>query len=412
MKSTVRKITFTAIVVFITSSLLLTGCSKKKEDVKQDAFRVEVSQVSLGDIDEVSTYTGRIKALKEVKVVSKIPGRIAYINADVGDFVEKGTQLVTLETDELQAQMGQAQAAVAAARANLNANQGGALPQQLEQTRAALRQAEANFQNAKADYERIKALYQEEAISKQSFDAMELKYSVAKTQYDTAKEQLKLTEQRIPSNIEALKAQVGQAEAAVRLIQANLENSVITAPVSGIITSKMAEPGEMASAGYPLAVVMNIDQVEAVINVSDDDVGRVQMGQEIDVKVQALCEEGELKGIVSNISPASDQTRLFQVKIKIDNRDHKLKPGMFAEVNLKLGTKQNVIAIPKDAVIIKKHRNAVYVVEENKAVEKLIEIGVSHEDKVEVKDGLSEGEILVVKGQNLLSDGVTVKYEK
>lgn len=85
---------------------------------------------------------------------------------------------------------------------------------------------------------------------------------------------------------------------------------------------------------------------------------------------------------------------------------------MFAEVNLKLGQKENVIMIPKDAVLIKKHGNTVFVVKDGKAEEKLVQLGVSQEDKVEITEGLSEGEILVIEGQNLLSDGARVEIQK
>ena len=105
--------------------------------------------------------------------------------------------------------------------------------------RAGLEQAEANYVNAKADYDRMKALYEADAISKQVFDGMTLKFQVAKTQYETAKEQFRLTKERLPKNAEALRAQVNQAESAVGLIQTNLENSIITSPVTGIISNKL-----------------------------------------------------------------------------------------------------------------------------------------------------------------------------
>ncbi len=399
------------ILVIIVVSLVSCG-KKKEEEIKDEAIPVKAIKVERGTIDDMVKYTGKIAAGNEVNVVSKIPGRVSAVNVEVGDYVEKGEPLVFLETDELQAQLMQAEAAAAAARANLKANESGVLPQQVEQVRASLEQAEANYLNAKADYDRYKALYEADAIAKQSFDAMELKYNVAKTQYETAKTQLNLTQGRVPSNVEALKAQVAQAEAAIQLIKTNIANSVINAPVSGVVSAKMIEPGEMASAGYPLATIVNIDQVETVVSVSEEAVSHLEIGEEMDVFVSAIGEDSECKGTISTISPAADQTRLFQVKILLDNDEHRLRPGMFAEVNLKLGQKENVIMIPKDSVLIKKHGNTVFVVKDGKAEEKLVQLGVSQEDKVEITEGLSEGEILVIEGQNLLSDGARVEIQK
>ena len=124
---------------------------------------------------------------------------------------------------------------------------------------------------------------------------MELKYNVAKTQYETAKTQLNLTQGRVPSNVEALKAQVAQAEAAIQLIKTNIANSVINAPVSGVVSAKMIEPGEMASAGYPLATIVNIDQVETVVSVSEEAVSHLEIGEEMDVFVSAIGEDSECK---------------------------------------------------------------------------------------------------------------------
>jgi HlyD family secretion protein len=408
-----KKIISASIIFFLILSIILfNGCSKKKDDLstKEAAVTVKVQDISLKTIDDIAKFTGRIEAEDDVKVVGKISGRVARFDKEVGDYVEEGEPIITLETSELQAQLGQAQAALAMAQANLNANEGGALPQQLEQARAAKEQAEANYANAKADYERMKALFEEDAISKQTFDGITLKYQVAKSQYETAQAQYNLTQQRLPKNIEALRAQVSQAQAAVDLINTNIENSIIKAPVSGIIASKLIQPGELAGAGQPLATVVNIENVKVVVDVSEDVVNKVKEGQEVDVVIGAL-DNKKMKGKISIVSPTSSQTGLFQLKVTIDNPDKELKPGMFAEVEIKTGQKKNAVVLPKDAILIKKHGNIVYTVEKGKAVEKLVKLGISNGKNVEVVKGLKKGDKVVVQGQNLLKDGSKVKVK-
>lgn len=411
MKQKQKKLISVLIVfLFIITATTLAGCrSKTSDDISEEAaVPIEAKEVKLESIKDITKLTGTIEAEDDVKVTSKIPGRVDQVLKDVGDFVEKGESLIILETTELQNQLAQAEAALAMAQANLSANEDAVLPQQLEQVRAGLEQAEANYVNAKADYERMKALYEEEAISKQVFDGMTLKFQVAKTQYETAQEQFKLTKERLPKNIEALKAQVRQAESAVALIQTNMDNSIISSPVTGIISNKLTNDGEVIAAGYPLLTVVNIDTVKVVIDVAEEEINKIKDGQEVDITVGAIGGE-KIKGITTIVSPASNSTRLFQVKISINNEDHTLKPGMFAEVDVEKGIKENVIVLPKDAILLKKHGNVAFVVSDGKAVERMVKLGITNGSKVEIVEGINPGEKVVVKGQNILKEGTSVK---
>lgn len=398
------------VFLFIIAAITLTGCkSNTSGDIGEEAaVPVEVKEVKLESIKDITKLTGTIEAVDDVKVTSKIPGRAEQVLKDVGDFVEKGEPLIILETRELQNQLSQAEAALAMAQANLSANEDAALPQQLEQVRAGLEQAEANYVNTKADYERMKALYEAEAISKQVFDGMTLKFQVATTQYETAQEQYRLTKERLPKNVEALKAQVKQAESAVGLIQANLDNSIITSPVTGIVSNKLTNDGEVIAAGYPLMTVVNIDTVKVVIDVAEEEINKIKDGQEADVTVGAVGDE-KIKGIISIVPPASNPTLLFQVKISINNEDHVLKPGMFAEVEVEKGIKSNVVVLPKDAVLLKKHGNAAFVISDGKAVERMVKLGITNGSNVEILEGINPGERVVIKGQNMLKEGTSVK---
>lgn len=413
MKKIINKYLHVLLIIFVIAlqCFLLGGCSKDGVKAEQDeqSIMVEYVEANTADIEDIVKLTGRIEAEDDVKVSSKIGGRVAEIRKDVGDFVQKGETIVVLETNELQNQLAQAQSALAAAEANLSANETAGLPQQLEQVRAAQEQAEANYVNAQADYDRMKALYEEDAISKQLFDGVTLKYKVAKSQYETAKEQYRLTKERLPKNVDALKAQVRQAQATVDLIQTNIQNSIIQSPVSGILSNKLTNTGEIIAAGYPIATVVNIDKVKVAVDVTAEEINKIEDNQELDVTVSSVSEE-KFKGIVKIIPPASGQTRLFQVKISIDNEDHILKPGMFAEVDVKRGVKSNVVVIPKDALVLKKNGSAVFLIKDDIAVESMVKLGVTNGDYVEVIEGVEQNDKVVVKNQNLLKDRVKVRY--
>lgn len=405
------RIFFALFLIVCISLITFSGCTKNvKTTSEETAVPVKTSKIIRGTIQNINTISGRIIGDKEINVVGKVSGRVAEVLVDVGDRVKKGDVLVKLETEELMDQLKQAEAALAAAEANLKANESGAIPRQLDQARSAYRQAEANYLNAKDDYERMKALYEEQAISKQDFDSIILKYTVAKTQYESAKEQLRLTEESSVRNIEALRAQVKQAQASVDLIRTNIKNSTITSPIDGIISNRFVDPGEMAAAGSPVVTAVNIDKVKIEINVPEAEINKLSAGQELDVTVEAISDNNTFKGTITNISPAADaQTRLFQVKLLIDNEEHILKPGMFAQVKLITETKKDALLIPKDAIVMKKEGNIVYVVKDNRVVQRNVKLGITNLEYVEVLEGLSEGEEVVVTGQNLLCEGALVK---
>lgn len=423
---------------FVASAFLFTGCSKKNEVVNKDnEVAVKVLKTAIGNIEDMETFTGKIEAEDQVNLASKVTGRVKEVNFQVGDYVKEGDPLIELETDELNHQLSQAEAAVASAKANLAAmndslaaskanlaaNEVGTLPQQLDQAKAAFQQAESNYTNAKADYDRTKELYDAGVVSKQALDAAELKYEVAKTQYDSGQQQLNMTENRLPKNLEVLRAQtaqvqdnivaaraqVDQAQAQVDLIKTNIQNSVIKAPISGVISSKQINPGEMCQVGAVLGSIVNTENVKVVIDVPEEEIDKVKQGQEVEVSVDALGDKGYMKGKISIISPSSQQSKLFEIKVDLENQDHELKPGMFAKVNIARGVKVNVITIPKDAVMIKKYGNTVYVVNKGKAEERLVKTGISSGDRVEITEGLKAGETVVVSGQNMLTEGSKVK---
>lgn len=408
MNKTQKKLLSLILLVFLSISFT-TGCRFKKTDADSvpEDIPVETHEAALGGIKDVTKLSGIIEAQEDVKVTSKIGGRISSITKDVGDVVQKGEPIVYLETSELQNQLAQAEATLEQARASLRATESTSLPSKVEQARAALEQAEANYNNTKADFDRMKALYAEDAISKQVYDGMTLKYEVAKTQYETAKEQYRLAKQGVPQNIDILRAQVKQAQAAVDLIRTNLQNSVITSPVSGVVSAKYINTGEVTGAGTPILSVVNIDKVKTVIDVSEEDINKIKDGQEVDIKVDALDEE--FKGTITIVPPASSATALFQVKIDIENSEHKLKPGMFADVEIVKGIKEDVVVVPKDAILLKKHGNVVFVVEDEKAVERHVKLGITNDENVEIIEGIKPGELVVIKGQNLLKEGAKVK---
>ncbi|WP_434631478.1 efflux RND transporter periplasmic adaptor subunit [Thermoanaerobacterium thermosaccharolyticum] len=399
--------------VFTLSTSILSGCgnSKKTTSKAPQAVLVKATKAELNKIENYSTYTGVITSEEDIKVSSKISGKVKEVNFQVGSYVKEGDPLIVLDTNELNIQLAQAKASLDAAEANLAANEYGNLPQELEQAKTAYSQAESNYLNAKTNYDRVKSLYDAGATSKQSLDSAQLQYQTAESQYENAKEQLDIIQKKQPENLKALQSQVEQAQAQVELAETNVQNGIITAPISGVVTSKQIDAGEMCQAGTTLLTISNTNNVDVVINVPEDDINNLKVGQDALVSVDAINNGNNLKGKISEISPSSQQNGIFQVKTSLDNKDNLLKSGMFAKVSIVTEIKQNAITIPKDAIMIKKYGNTVYVVNNGKAEERLVKLGISNSDKVEVVSGIKAGETVIVSGQNMITEGTKVKIQ-
>lgn len=384
------KIKITAALVIVVMFIsLLAGCGAKKPAASQTPAAeryvpVEVSKVEKKSIASLSTLTGKVFADKEVVVFPKTPGKVVSVGAKVGDEVKDGQVLFTLSSED-------AQKAVEQSRAALNT------------AKSAFDMAKANFelnnekvQNAKLNLERTKVLYESGAVSKSAYEAAQLQASDKQT--------------------EVYKAQLSQAEASYNQSQVaynqavqNLDNTYVKSPMNGVVSSINVQVGTMTSNVQIPVSVVNMDRVNVVINVTEDIVKFLALNQDVKVDITGAS-KNSFSGKIINISPAADsKTQLYPVKIDIDNKDKTIKPGMFAKVELNTDTRQNAVIVKSECIIEKNGKSFVYVVENEKAVQKEVTIGLDTGTLLEIKSGLDEGETIIVKGQNYVENGSKVK---
>jgi multidrug efflux pump subunit AcrA (membrane-fusion protein) len=320
--------------------------------------------------------------------------------------------LIKLEQKDVESQVNQAQAAYNAASAQLDSLKNGQLPQQIAQLESAFNQAQANFKNAEENYNRMKNLLEQGAVSKQQFEGAELQYKVAKEQFESARTQLTLTmEKTAPESIFAAEAQVNQAKAALSAARAALDNTLITAPIDGTVGFINARVGQMLSPGMTVVTVGDLKKAEIEINVTEDRISALHIGQEAEVTVDSAGLPA-IKGEIVSISPFKDpRTQVYPVKIQVPNDSGLLKSGMFARVKLIVGFHQKVVTVPEDAVVSYDGNRLVYTVEKNVAKARQVETGAASMGKIIITKGLSAGQQIVVEGQDLLQDGVKVSVE-
>jgi len=314
------------IVVLVLVGWLLFGRSSSNGGVLDASGTVEATSANLG---------------------FQVPGRIAQVNAEEGERVGVGEVLAQMDVAELDARRSAAVAQLSAARAQLAELERGARPEELAQARAAVAAADQKADEARRDLERTRRLEEGGAVSREALERVETVHVVARSQAAQAREQLQLV-QRGPRSerIDAARAQVAAAEAAVAQVDATLDNATILAPFSGVVTVRHREPGETVGAGQPVVTLMNPDDRWVRIYVREDRIGRVSLGQPAHITSDShpdIAFEGRVVHIASeaeftprNVQTDEERVKLvYAVKVQIvADEGLALKPGVPADVAL------------------------------------------------------------------------------
>lgn len=240
-------------------------------------------------------------------------------------------------------------------------------------------QAKLKLANDAAELERLRSLYNEGGVSQSDFESMELAYKVSKSTYD------------------------------------NLEkNTILRSPINGVVTVRNYDRGDLYSMGQPIFVVQQITPVKLLVGVSEKDYTRVKNGQEVTIKADALPGESFI-GKVAKVYPVADaMTHTFNVEVRVQNNSHRLRPGMYAKVNIMFG-RNNSVVVPDNAVIKQQGsgQRSVYVLEKDNTVTmKIVTLGRHIGNEFEILSGIEPDETVVVKGQTALKSGIKVEVAR
>lgn len=446
---------------------LITGTLTPIQDVNIPAQTGGVAEkVSIEIGDSVAKDAELIKIEDEVLLIQKRQAEASLASAKA-NYEELKNGATEEELARVRASYENAKSSLESAKTNLSLmeelfnnrrsleQQLVSAEQQLENSKQSLNQAQINYDQAKKDYQRSKNLYADNVISEKEFDNAESAFenaeitlSQAKTSLAVAKKNYQLTKEtydnptqlkqqlenarsqleNAKTNLEVSKANLAETErgpraervkaglAAVRQAEANLDQikdqiskTQIKAPFAGLINQVNVDEGEMIANGQTVVNLMNIDQLYAEIDVTAATASAISKGDLVGVKAETM--QHFMKGEISNIAPAADpSSRTFLVKVKIPNTDHKLRAGMFADVKLSRGQSGAAVVVPIESVVgLNGNKPYLFVVENETAVRKDIEIGITTDSRVEVVSGLNAGEEIIVRGQSGLQDGQSVE---
>jgi HlyD family secretion protein len=418
----VRKVIVILLAFCIT---VFVSCEKKQNETPGvKAILVEVVPVKQGNIAKEIKFTGNIEANTEVQVYPKITAKIEEIKVDSGDTIKKNDVIALLESDELQAQLAQAEAALEVVQAKWAQMEIGARPEELAQAEDLVAKARANLKDAENNYGRMRALFERGTIARRQFEAAELAYTVAKADLNSAIERLgMLKEGATREDRQALQAQVSQASAALDLARIRLSYARITSPIDGTVSEHFFDPGNLAVPAKALVTIVQMDTVKVIVYFPENQIRYMKPGIHAQLTVAAYPDK-VFYGRIDKVSPTlNPETRMFSAEIKVLNEKGLLRPGMFTAVTLSVDPHPDALLVPRGAVLYReeylensgsgkgevRQSNYLFVVENGRARMRSILLGHESGTAVEVSKGLKQGEQVVVRGLHQLKDGDMVK---
>lgn len=401
--------------------ILLSACSQNTPSQAQEPSRIPVTvqRVTTGSIDSYTQISGLVKPKKVAYVVSPLQGKVAAAYFEVGDRVSEGDLLFVIDSTEIEDSIKVLEEQLKVAHANLSLAETGVVAasgSQYESKRleleTALKSAEDNYTAAKEALDTATVLLEAKAIG-------HLKYTQIRNQYQQALNAVELARRAYElyiskgsaDAINAARDQLQQAQASYDMLKLQIENArkqlshtQVTAPMDGIIMTKDIVPGCLVYSTMIPYTIMDADTVQIVLSVTEKVIGHIEKGQDLEVVIPSA---GSLpyKGRVSAVSPAVDQnTMTFQVSIDVPNPQQTIKPGMTARVSILTDRREDSVVVPSSAILSTDTGSFVYVCENETAFKRPVTTGIHDGERMEIINGLSPGELLIVRGQHFLND--------
>lgn len=398
-------------ILILGGVLLLSGCSQAEsatttQVVEEQPIAVTVQNVKTGDITNTTTFSGKTKVANEVSVTAEMAGVIDKVYVSMGQKVQKGDVLLTIQGSDLDKNIEQAKVSLEIAQTSYQNAMGPNTVSQINQLENAITQAQMSYDEAVRNYDTYKELFEAEVVSEDQFAKIELSLKQAEQGLHTATQSYETAvNESIPASQSVAKKQVDQAQIAYDNAVSNKDKLTLKAPASGVITLVNFDAGEMISQGGPAFVISNTDTLEVQLQVTENNVQEFTVGDQVAIKLGGEQVEGTVK-IVSTVADA--KTELYPITIAINNKEGKFLAGMSAEIELTIGKSENTIMIPKKAIFEEEGVYYVYLCEANQAVKTPIEKGLESIDTVAVTGGIEAGDTLVIGGISLIGDGVNL----
>lgn len=447
------------------AALALSGCGKTEEAQETVLTPVEVQVMENSSIKKELAYQGQVQPNETVDVTSKLSGLVESVKYDVGDYVNAGDILFTLDKKDIQDQIKNLEASLKVSDASVQSAQtglnqvtdGGQIQSSRLSLENAVTSAEKGVENAektlsnakiqldntrsslddvKKKYDDTKTLYDSGVVSRSDFEAVELAYTQAQNSmeqvqisyeqaqiaYDQAVDSLSTAQQSLDifnskttsDNVESAQQGVNTAQASRQAVETQLQiaretlnDTSVKAPISGFISKKNITETNMVSAQSAPYTIVDMSKVTVEVKVSEKVINLINVGDSVDVSIPTIGNDN-ITGIIKTISPAVDNTNTYPVKIEIENSDASIKSGMFAEIHFIESQAENTIVVPRNTVLESDSESYVFVIDGKNAVKRVVETGIDNGESIQLVSGVNVGDRVIVNGQDYVIDGEEV----
>lgn len=357
---------------------------------------VEVERLASSSVPEVVAANGELVAEEQAVISTKVPGRVARLAVDLGSVVKEGDLLCELEKEDYAFRVQQAQAQVQQIRSRLalpDPNDDRVVPERT----ATVKEARAALEDARLVFETTERLAREGVVSKIDFER-----ALARKQGLEARVQASLAE------VANLEGQLTERKAQLELARQQLRDTVVRAPFAGAITKRTASMGEYLGVNAPVVTLVRQHPLRVRLEVPERAAARVARGQKIEIRLEGAAEVMR-QGRVVRLSPAIEaQNRALVVEGELPNEDGRLRPGSFVEATIMVDAGARGITVPRTAVVSFAGILRVFTVKDGVLQERLVKTGRRFGERLEVMEGLAEGEVLVTKATDRMTKGQRV----
>jgi membrane fusion protein, multidrug efflux system len=386
-------------ILIASFSIAAAGCGTESTTVKAEARAeapvIDAAPVESRAIDRYLRVTGSLVADEQAEVSAEAAGRVVAVSVERGSHVAQGAVLARISATETSAQLQEAEANAAQIEARLGLLAG----QSFDSKRVPdVMNAKASLDLAEAEFGRIKSLLDQKVVSQSEYDQR-------RAQVDVARQQFQVAQNVAEQSYRSLQA----AQARIELARKAQADTTIRAPFSGLVAERVVSVGDYVTRGAHVATIVRVDPMRVELTIPEQAVALVKTGQPVQISVDAYPGE-TFSAKVRFVSPSlrTDQ-RALTVEAIAANADGRLKPGLFATAMIQQPASTPALLVPATAIETLAGTSRAYVIKNDKVEERIVTVGETVGQQVEITSGLTKGDTVAVAPKGHLSDGLDVR---
>jgi multidrug efflux pump subunit AcrA (membrane-fusion protein) len=401
-------------VLALGAAIVLAACSSSESADKEPVVSVQAGPVRRANIQQKVVAEAVLYPIHEAAITPKVSAPVLKFDVNRGDHVRPGQLLAVLENKDLAAAVTENRGVYEQAQGDYANTVASTLPQQVQAAQSDAENAKAALGAAQRLYDSSKNLYDQGALAKRQLDQAQVALVQAQTQEQAAEQ--KLQKMEAVSNAAQQKSAAGQLAAAqgkYQGAQAQLGYSEIRSPIAGVVTDRPLYQGEMATAGTPLITVMDVSRIVARAHIPESQAEHLKVDDP--AEISSLDGKNKISGKVTIVSPALDpNSTTVEIWAEAKNPQGQFRAGASVNLTMVSKTVANAIVVPKEALLVdpKEGSSVMVVGSDGHAHQRKVQTGIQEGDRVQIVQGLKEGEVVVTVGAYGLPDNVKVAIQK